>query len=86
MPGKSAAGSVTIISAAVVLLAQLAQLCGYVISEDDQQALMSLINSGVVVITTVVSIIGAAGAIYGRIKASRPITSVLPSSGRGPTP
>lgn len=80
MNGKSAAGSLTIVSAAVVLLAQIAQLAGYAISEDDQQALVTLINSGVTLAITIVSIIGAVGAIWGRVKASKPITSILPPS------
>lgn len=78
MPGKSAIGSVTIISALVVVVAQLAQLIGYTISETDQAAMVNLINSGVTVAITIISIIGGLGAIWGRVKASRPIESVLP--------
>lgn len=77
MPGKSAAGSVTIISAVVVLLAQLAQLIGYTISPTDQAVLVNLIESGVTIVTTVVSIIGAIGAIWGRVRATRQITGVV---------
>lgn len=77
MQGKSAAGSITIISAVVVILAQLAQAVGYTISEDDQQALVTIINSGLIVITTTVSMIGAIGAIVGRVRATRQITGVV---------
>lgn len=42
MGGKSAIGSLTIVGAVVVLLAQLAQAIGYTISEDDQAALVNL--------------------------------------------
>lgn len=80
MPGKSAVGSVTIVSALVVLLAQLAQLVGYTIAEDDQAALVALLNSGVIVVTTSISIIGAVAAIWGRIRAQRAIVSVLPQA------
>jgi cell division protein FtsX len=78
MSGKSAAGSVTIWGALVVLLAQLAQLAGYTISESDQAALVNLIDSGVTVATTIVSILGAVAAMWGRVRATRPIVSTLP--------
>jgi uncharacterized membrane protein len=77
MQGKSAVGSVTIISALVVIAAQLAQLVGYTISEDDQQALVNIVNSGLIVITTIVSMIGAVGTIWGRLRATKQITGVV---------
>lgn len=80
MNGKSAIGSVTIVGAAVVILAQLAQLAGYTLSPDDQAALSNLINSGVMLVTTGASLVGGVMAIWGRLRAShaQPITSVMP--------
>lgn len=75
---KSAAGSITIVSASVVILAQLAALAGYTLSPDDQAALSNLITSGVQITVTIVSLIGAAGAIWGRVRATKEITSVIP--------
>lgn len=82
MQGKSALGSLTIWGAVVVVLAQLAQLAGYSISADDQAAMVNLIQSGVTVATTIASIIGALAAIWGRVRAQRPITSAMPQSQR----
>lgn len=77
MQGKSAASSLTIISAVVVLLAQLAQAIGYTISADDQQALVNIINSGLIIITTTVSIVGSITAIVGRVRAKKQVTGVI---------
>jgi tryptophan synthase alpha subunit len=77
--GKSAAGSITIVGALVVVGAQIAALVGFVISEDDQQAIVNLINNGLLVGTTVVSMIGSGVAIWGRIRATKQITSILRS-------
>jgi uncharacterized membrane protein len=75
--GKSAAGSLTIISALVVLGAQIALAFGYTISEDDQQAIVNIINSGLIVITTIASMAGAIGAIWGRLRATKQVTGVI---------
>lgn len=75
--GKSAMESVTIVSIGVVLVAQLAQVVGYTISENDQQALVNIINSGLVVVTTGVSIVGSIVAIWGRVKATKQISGVF---------
>lgn len=75
--GKSAIGSVTIVSIGVVLAAQLAQVVGYTISENDQQALVNIINSGLVVVTTGVSIVGSIVAIWGRVRATKQISGIV---------
>lgn len=78
MDGKSAVGSVSIVSAIVVLITQVALLLGYSLTDSDQQVLKDIINNGVIIITTVISMCGAVGAIWGRIRATKQITSVLP--------
>lgn len=80
MPGKSAAGSLTIISALVVVVAQILQLWGYTLSEEDQAALSTVLQGIFTVGMTIVSLVGAAGAIWGRVRATRPITSALPQA------
>lgn len=78
MQGKSALGSVTIVSAVVVIVVQLAQLAGYTLSPDDQATITNLINSGFLVVSTVVSMAAGGAAIWGRLRAEKPVTSVLP--------
>ena len=78
MTGKSAVGSVSIVSAVVVLITQVALLLGYSLTDSDQQVLRDLINNGVLTVTTLISMGGAIGAIWGRWKATKQITSVLP--------
>jgi uncharacterized membrane protein AbrB (regulator of aidB expression) len=78
--GKSAIGSLTVVSALVVLGAQIAQMVGYTITEGDQQAIVNLINSGLIVVTTVISMIAALGAIWGRMRATQQITGVVTAS------
>jgi uncharacterized membrane protein len=73
---KSAVGSLTIWSAVVILAAQGLQAVGYTISADDQAAIANLINSGILTGTTIISMAGAIGAIIGRIRASKQITTV----------
>jgi hypothetical protein len=76
---KSAVGSLTIWSAVVILAAQGLQAVGYTISADDQAAIANLINSGILTGTTIISMVGAIGAIIGRIRASKQITTVVPA-------
>lgn len=79
MSGKSALGSLTIVSAAVALIAQLVNLVwGVTIAPEDQARLIEVGNQTVALISTGATIIGALGAIWGRMRARRPITSALP--------
>lgn len=75
--GKSAAGSVTVVAALVVIAAQLAQIWGITISENDQARIVEIINQGWLIVTTFISIVGAIGAIVGRIRATKQITGVV---------
>lgn len=80
---KSALGSSTIVASGIVILASLAALAGYTISGDDQAALNNLINSGLVLATSAASLAGGAVAIWGRVRATKPITSVMPKKTTG---
>lgn len=81
VPGKSATSSMTIIAAAVIVVSQLVELVwGYKFTPDDQEQIVHIANETVTLIVTVTSIIGGLGAIWGRVRASRPITSVLPKT------
>lgn len=73
---KSIFSSVTIWGSVVAVLAGAAQLFGYTISPDDQAALVNLIQSGVTVITSVVTIAGGLIAIWGRVRATKRIAAV----------
>lgn len=83
MNGKSALGSMTMVGASVVILAQLAQIAGYTLSPEDQTALSNMISGTIMLISTAASLIGGGMAIWGRLKAShaQPITSVMPKDG-----
>lgn len=78
MGGKSATGSATIIGAVVIVIVQIAQLFGYFVSETDAAVLRTIIESGVLVVTSLVTIVGSVVAIWGRWRATQQITSILP--------
>lgn len=80
MPGKSAVSSLTIWGAVVVVLAQLARLLGYQLSADDQGELASLMAQAAALFETGGTLVGAAMAFIGRLRATRPITSALPKT------
>ncbi len=75
--GKPAIQSVTIISGVVMFACSAAGFAGYAISESDQAQLISLINSGYAAGLTIVGMVSSAAAIWGRIRATHQITSVV---------
>lgn len=87
MDGKSLIGSKIFIAAVVMLLANLLQLGHYTFSPDDQAAMVNLIQSGITVTVTVISIVSGIVTIISRVFfATKPITSIMPKPAEGPTP
>ncbi len=75
---KPAAASITIWAALIVIIAQAAKLLfGYELTADDQQLIVNALQGMVEIVSTTVSIIGAIAAIWGRIRAARPIAGVI---------
>lgn len=76
---KSALSSVTIIAALIALVAQGIKLAfGYEIAPADQQLVVSYSQKAVEICTTLVTIVGGIGAIYGRVRATKQIVAVAP--------
>ena len=71
MGGKSAVSSTAIIGAIVVVIMQVALLFGYAISETDAAALRTVLESGVLVVTALISIGGGIASIVGRWRATQ---------------
>lgn len=75
--GKAATQSTTIIASIIAILAGLAPLVGWTISETDQAALRTVLESGLLVISNIVVIVSAIAAIWGRWTAKDQITGVV---------
>lgn len=75
--GKSAISSAGIIGALVAMLAALAPIVGWTISETDQAALRTVLESGVLIVSNLIAFGGAAIALWGRWKATKQITGVV---------
>lgn len=75
---KPAIQSLTIWSVLVVLLAQAVKLIfGYDLTAADQQLIVNSAQQIVEVVSTVATIIGGFLALWGRIRATRPIAGVV---------
>ena len=67
----------TVWGAIIAVLAAAAPMFGYAISETDQAALREILESGFLLISNAVAIIGALIAVWGRIRATRQIGGVV---------
>lgn len=75
--GKAAISSTGIIGAVIAMLATLAPLAGWSISETDQAALRTVLESGVLVVSNLIAFGGAVMALYGRFRATKQITGII---------
>jgi hypothetical protein len=75
-PTKPALASVTIISALVAVAAQVTKLgFGYPISPADQTLIVGYGQQAVEIGTTIATVVAGFGAIWGRVRASKQITT-----------
>jgi hypothetical protein len=73
---KPALASLTIISAGVAVLAQGVKLAfGYTITPADQAIIVSYGQQAVEIGTTIATLAGGLGAIWGRVRATKQITT-----------
>lgn len=78
--GKSAISSAGIIGALVAMIASLAPLVGWTLSETDQAALRTVIESGILIASNLIAFAGAAVALWGRWRATRQVTGTFTAS------
>lgn len=73
---KPALASLTIVSAGIAVAAQGVKLAfGYTITPADQAILVSYGQSAVEIGTTLITVAGGIGAIWGRMRATKQITT-----------